>query len=183
MHKIIFPILLLLFGCKSNQTRECTNPLKGINQFEVALIFFPISGLNEESLFRSVVSSFEKIGNVIISDDNIYNTQTSLPVLFLSFGIGGDEKMGSISISADTEILINRCRIGSEIWKLNFNGRATSAEPEMIGDAVGFKKIQRFPENINLLLNPEKMIEQFAKAYKEINTEKPTFYIYSKKLI
>lgn len=125
---------------------------------------------------KEVFSSFEKIGSVSISDKNILNVQDSWPVLVLS--IEEDEKRGSIRIYAETEILINHCRTGSEIWKKEFYDSESSSIPVLLEDGtVGFRKIEKSEEEKNLSF-PARMIREFEQEYNKANSGRPVFHIH-----
>ena len=169
---------MIFLGCKSNPKEEPDDPLNGIHQFEVVLSFSSLTGLDKESFLKTIVSSFEKIGNVRFSKKDICSIEGGLPVLLLSLEMA-DEHQGSISVFAEAEILINHCRIGSQIWKLDFNGKKDLILPEIEGDNVVFRRKQQYKENLTPILLQEKMIEQFAKSYWKTNSIRPTFYIHS----
>lgn len=175
---ILLFVLIVLSGCRSNQKKATLNPLAGVDQFEVVLFFEFSKALDRDSFLKMVISSFEKFGNVHVSEQNVFSIKSTLPVLLLSCELG-EENKSSIRIFAETEVLINRYRACSQIWELELNDHKNSFYPEIEDHKVVFKKIQNPIEEINPQQLPAKVIEQFAKAYRDSNSKRPTFYICS----
>lgn len=178
MKKAIFSLFLSLIfsGCKSNPSSE--TPLTGIHQFKVVLFFSPYAkDLDRETFFKMAVASFQKAGDVrLINSDFLTSPAFSEPVLLLSYE---GANAGSINVFAETEILINKQRIGSRIWNVDFAGAYSPVSIEMQGDKLAFKG----PREPRAEISPQEVIENlvsnFSKAYSNGNQERPSFDIFS----
>ena len=179
MRNFFFLVLFVtLLGCQRDSAKKANSPISGMHEFKVTLLFLPSEDLDKESFFKTVVSSFEKIGNVQISDEEVYAVSNALPILMLSYGMKSG-KRASLNVFAEVEILANRCRIGSQIWKKDFDFSDSLTVPVEEEGKIVFRE-QKATERLSSQQGIEKMIEEFATMYHEDNTIKPTFKINSK---
>ncbi len=148
-------------------------PLTGISEFDVVMTIFP--EIDRDKHMKEIVSSFEKIGTVKFSEENLFTATECFPLL--SFSID-DEKRGVIAVIAEVEVLINRCRIGTVIWRKDFYDTEGSSVPVFLEDGtVEFRKVEKSEEEKNLSF-PARMIREFEQEYNQVNSGRPVFHIH-----
>lgn len=178
--RIFFAILIAisLVGCDSRgQKKKPVGALTGLYEFEIAPFFSPFSNINQEQLFEVLVNSFREVGEVKIKETLENSPESSATYLLVAIG-----ESGSIQAFANTKVEANGFKTASTIWQANSENQNDLPYPEIVGNAVAFKK--RDPlrdEKISSQDVMKGLISKFAQEYALDNSpvrKKPIFYIH-----
>ena len=178
--RILFAILIAmgLVGCVSNsEKKKQVGALTGVYEFEIAPFFSPFSDLNQEKLFEDLVDSFREVGEVKIRETLENSSESSAIYVLVSIG-----ESGSIQAFANTQVEANGFKTASIIWQASSENQYNLPYPEVVGNAVAFKKRDPLREEKTYSQDIMRgLISKFAQEYDLDNSpihKKPIFYIH-----
>jgi hypothetical protein len=172
-------LILLTFGYVSKKEKELPQgPLSKINSYQVAPLFYPHETATHEELNEHVIALLKTLGTVQVKADDTWDDSDSDAIMLFGLNEWGDSRDGSIKVLAQAEVIVNRQKICSEVWRSIFLNPAGTYPVDTEQGIAFIKDETAVCPDIKTIA--AEIVEQFGTQYRQDNPgTQPTFYFHS----
>jgi len=176
---VLLSLVVLSFGYGAKkEMKPVAGPLHSIQTYHVIPLWFFDDAAEEEGMRTHVAEILNKLGTVHLSTGDISDIPSDEACLMMTLDDSEASKSGKIKIFAESEVIANKYKTSSEIWRTYFVD-PTLPYPVDTEDGIIFTRDVE-AQSPDMATVAAQMMEQFSKQYQQDNPRvRPIFYLHN----